>query len=195
MGAALGAEAATWPEHIKLAVNLSAIQIDGVDLTATVIYALATHGLAPSRLELEVTESVFLRPGPNTEATLGRLQTLGIALVLDDFGTGFSSLSYLERASFSTIKIDRGFVRSAADGRKESLAIIRAIVELATGLGMETTAEGVESIEQMDLMRNLGCTQLQGFYLGRPELSLRDATVPLAISDSALQRRVNRRIG
>lgn len=142
-----------------------------------------------------MTESVFLRPGPNTEATLGRLQTLGIALVLDDFGTGFSSLSYLERASFSTIKIDRGFVRSAADGRKESLAIIRAIVELATGLGMETTAEGVESIEQMDLMRNLGCTQLQGFYLGRPELSLRDATVPLAISDSALQRRVNRRIG
>ncbi len=189
------AEAATWPEHIKLAVNLSAIQIDGVDLTATVIHALATHGLAPRRLELEVTESVFLRPGPNTEATLGRLQTLGIALVLDDFGTGFSSLSYLERASFSTIKIDRGFVRSAADGRKESLAIIRAIVELATGLGMETTAEGVESIEQMDLMRNLGCTQLQGFYLGRPELSLRDATVPLAISDSALQRRVNRRIG
>ena len=187
------AEAATWPEHVKLAVNLSAIQIDGVDLTTTIIHALATHGLAPNRLELEVTESIFLRPGPNTEATLGRLQALGISLALDDFGTGFSSLSYLRRASFSTIKIDRGFVQSAAEGRKESLSIIRAIVELATGLGMVTTAEGVESIEQMDLMRALGCTQVQGFYLGRPMLSQRDATTPVPLPAETPRRREVRR--
>ena len=187
------AEAATWPEHVKLAVNLSAIQIDGVDLTATIIHALATHGLAPNRLELEVTESIFLRPGPNTEATLGRLQTLGISLALDDFGTGFSSLSYLRRASFSTIKIDRGFVQSAAEGRTESLSIIRAIVELANGLGMATTAEGVESIEQMELMRDLGCSQMQGFYLGRPMLSKRDATAPMLLPDLTQHRREVRR--
>ena len=187
------AEAATWPEHVKLAVNLSAIQIDGVDLTANIIHALATHGLAPNRLILEVTESIFLRPGPNTEATLGRLQTLGISLALDDFGTGFSSLSYLGRASFSTIKIDRAFVQAAANGRKESLSIIRAIVELATGLGMATTAEGVESIEQMDLMRALGCTQMQGYYLGRPMLSQRDAAVPAILPDLTHPRREVRR--
>ena len=187
------AEAATWPEHVKLAVNLSAIQIDGVDLTATVINALATHGLAPDRLELEVTESIFLRPGPNTEATLKRLQALGVSLALDDFGTGFSSLSYLERASFSTIKIDRGFVQSAAQGRKESLSIIRAIVELATGLGMETTAEGVESIEQLELMRQLGCTQLQGFHLGKPTFSQRDAAAPVVLPDLGTRRRDVRR--
>ena len=186
-------EAATWPEHVKLAVNLSAIQIDGVDLTTTIIHALATHGLAPHRLELEVTESIFLRPGEHTEATLRRLQSLGISLALDDFGTGFSSLSYLRRASFSTIKIDRGFVQSAAEGRKESLSIIRAIVELATGLGMVTTAEGVEFIEQMDLMRELGCTQMQGFYLGRPMLSQRDAATPVAVPDLRRRRREIRR--
>ncbi|MCY7398545.1 MAG: EAL domain-containing protein [Sphingomonas bacterium] len=187
------AEAATWPAHVRLAVNLSAIQIDGADLTATVIHALATHGLAPRRLELEVTESIFLRPGPNTEATLGQLQSLGVSLALDDFGTGFSSLAYLQRASFSTIKIDRMFVQSAAEGRKESLSIIRAIVALASGLGMATTAEGVETIEQMDLMRELGCTQLQGFHLGRPELSQRDQTTPIELPILLPPRREIRR--
>ena len=187
------AEAATWPEHIKLAVNLSAIQIDGVDLTATVIHALAAHGLTTDRLELEVTESVFLRRGPNTDATLARLQALGISLALDDFGTGFSSLSYLQRASFSKIKIDRSFVQSAAEGRPESLSIIRAIVALANGLDMVTTAEGVESVEQMGLMRQLGCTQLQGFYLGKPTISRRDAAAPVAVSELATRRRAIRR--
>lgn len=187
------AEAATWPEHIKLAVNLSAIQIDGVDLTATVIHALATHGLTTDRLELEVTESVFLRRGPNTDATLARLQALGISLALDDFGTGFSSLSYLQRASFAKIKIDRSFVQSAAKGRPESLSIIRAIVALAKGLGMVTTAEGVESSEQLDLMRQLGCTQLQGFYLGKPTISRREAAAPGAVTELAPRRRAIRR--
>ena len=189
------AEAATWPEHIKLAVNLSAIQIEGVDFTANVVHALAAHGLTTDRLELEVTESVFLRRGPNTESTLARLQALGISLALDDFGTGFSSLSYLERASFATIKIDRGFVQSAAEGRKESLSIIRAIVALADGLGMKTTAEGVENEAQVRLMRELGCSQFQGFHFGRPVVSRRElnrASVAKPSTAIAL-RRANRR--
>jgi EAL domain-containing protein (putative c-di-GMP-specific phosphodiesterase class I) len=192
-------EAATWPGNVKLAVNLSAIQIEGVDLTANVVHALAANGLTTDRLELEVTESVFLRRGPNTEATLARLQGLGVSLALDDFGTGFSSLSYLQRASFSTIKIDRGFVQSAADGRKESVSIIRAIVEMARGLGMETTAEGVESAEHMELMRSLGCTRFQGFFFGRPLVSTRTGAAPENEAEPAAnlvrRRRAIRRAG
>lgn len=172
------AEAKSWPEHVKLAVNLSAIQIEGLDLTANIVHALAASGLTVDRLELEITESVFLRQGANTDATLARLQSLGISLALDDFGTGFSSLSYLQRASFSTLKIDRSFVQRATEGHHESLSIILAIVALARGLNMDTVAEGVETEEQITLMHSLGCTRLQGYHIGKPMVSTRVESPP-----------------
>ena len=165
------AEAQTWPGQVKLAVNLSAIQIEGADLTANIVHALAASGLTVDRLVLEITESAFLRQGASTDATLARLQSLGISLALDDFGTGFSSLSYLQRATFSTIKIDRSFVQKAVEGHNESLSIIQAILALARGLKMDTVAEGVETEEQITLMRSLGCTQLQGYHIGKPMFS------------------------
>ena len=163
------AEAARWPEHVKLAVNLSAVQVEAEGLVASVVSALAHSGLAPERLEFEVTESVFLREGPATGRTLDALRSLGVTLALDDFGTGYSSLGYLQRTEFSKIKIDRSFVRSAAEGNEDSLAIIKAIVSMARGLGMATTAEGVETEAERQLVRDLGCSQIQGFLVGRPE--------------------------
>ena len=162
-------EAAKWPEHVKLAVNLSAVQVEAEGLVASVVSALGHSGLSPSRLEFEVTESVFLREGKSTGRTLDALRSLGVSLALDDFGTGYSSLGYLQRTEFSKIKIDRSFVRSAAEGNEDSLAIIKAIVSMARGLGMATTAEGVETEAERALVRELGCSQIQGFLIGRPE--------------------------
>ncbi|MGZ8359031.1 MAG: EAL domain-containing protein [Allosphingosinicella sp.] len=163
------AEAVHWPKHVKLAVNLSAVQVEAEGLVASVISALAHSRLAPNRLEFEVTESVYLRQGPSIGKTLDALKTLGVGLALDDFGTGYSSLGYLQRTDFSKIKIDRSFVKAAAEGCPESLAIIQAIVAMAKGLGMATTAEGVETEAERELVRGLGCTQIQGFLIGRPE--------------------------
>ncbi len=162
------AEAVKWPEHINLAVNLSAIQVEGQGLVSHVVNALAVSGLRSDRLELEVTESVFLHDDGKANETLQQLRTLGVNLALDDFGTGFSSLGYLRRAEFSTIKIDRSFVKSANGGSQDSLAIIRAIISLANDLGMITTAEGVETVEELELMRTLGCVQIQGYLFSRP---------------------------
>jgi len=162
-------EAAKWPEHVKLAVNLSTVQVEAEGLVASVVSALGYSGLAPSRLEFEVTESVFLREGKSTGRTLDALRSLGVSLALDDFGTGYSSLGYLQRTEFSKIKIDRSFVRSAAEGNEDSLAIIKAIVSMARGLGMVTTAEGVETEAERKLVCELGCSQIQGFLIGRPE--------------------------
>ncbi len=162
-------QAATWPDHVRLAVNLSAVQVEAEGLVASVVSALAHSGLPAERLEFEVTESVFLREGNATGKTLDALRALGVTLALDDFGTGYSSLGYLQRTEFSKIKIDRSFVRSAAAGCEESLAIIRAIVAMATGLGMTTTAEGVETEAERRLVCELGCSQIQGFFIGRPE--------------------------
>jgi diguanylate cyclase (GGDEF)-like protein len=163
------AEAARWPEHIKLAVNLSVVQIEGEGLLPAVVSALAYSGLAPERLEFELTESIFLSDGPITSKTLDALRALGITLALDDFGTGYSSLGYLQRAEFAKIKIDRAFVKAAAEGNEDSLAIIKAIVSMAGGLGMATTAEGVETEEEKRLVCELGCSEIQGFLIGRPE--------------------------
>lgn len=161
-------QAKTWPEHVRLSVNVSALQVEGGGLANNIVSALAASGLSPERLELEVTESVFLDNHEKTDATLESLRSLGINLVLDDFGTGYSSLGYLRRASFSTIKIDRSFVKSATQGSTESLAIIRAIVSMAEELGMKTTAEGIETADELAVMRDLGCTQLQGYLFSRP---------------------------
>jgi diguanylate cyclase (GGDEF)-like protein len=162
------AEAARWNGSMRVAVNISAAQLTGAGLAKTVLGALAATRLEPSRLELEVTESVFLGDDAATLASLERLRALGVRLVLDDFGKGYSSFGYLSRAHFSKIKIDQSFVRGAAEGAKDCVAIVHAILALARGLGVETTAEGVETESQADVMRQLGCTQLQGFHFGRP---------------------------
>jgi diguanylate cyclase (GGDEF)-like protein len=177
-------EAASWPEALTVAVNVSAAQLSGAGLAKTVLSALATSGLAPGRLELEVTESVFLGDDAATLASLERLRALGVRMVLDDFGKGYSSFGYLSRARFSKIKIDQSFVRAAATGERESAAIVHAILALARGLGVETTAEGVETAEQAAVMRRFGCDQLQGFYFGRPV-----AASDLAVSDAGDRRR------
>ncbi|WP_258042959.1 bifunctional diguanylate cyclase/phosphodiesterase [Sphingomonas sp. NBWT7] len=161
-------EAARWPGDTRVAVNVSPEQLHNPAFVTVVAQALAASGLAPSRLELEVTEGVFLKEGTLAVQVLERILDLGVRLSLDDFGTGYSSLGYLSRTRFSSIKIDRSFVTAAANGAPEALAIIRAVVALAQSLGLATTAEGVETESELAMVRALGCTSVQGFYFGRP---------------------------
>jgi diguanylate cyclase (GGDEF)-like protein len=161
------AEAATWPNDVRVAVNVSACQFAGRSLVATVVDAVRSAGLRPDRLEIEVTESVFL---DNSEANLAIMRELtgfGVTLALDDFGAGFSSLGYLQTFSFSRIKIDRAFVAGLPE-RRESSAIVRAISQLAQSLHIDVTAEGVETSRQMREVQLLGCTEMQGFLFARP---------------------------
>ncbi|WP_340586829.1 putative bifunctional diguanylate cyclase/phosphodiesterase [Erythrobacter alti] len=161
-------EAMRWPEDVKVAVNVSGEQLLEPNFPTTIVSALAETGLPASRLEVEVTESVFLRDGKTANQALEEIIALGCSVALDDFGTGYSSLGYLRNIRFSTIKVDRSFVQGAAQESPESLAIIRAVVAMAQSLEMSTTAEGVETAEQADLIRELGCTKIQGYYFGRP---------------------------
>jgi diguanylate cyclase (GGDEF)-like protein len=160
-------EAENWPADITVAVNLSPVQFKKGNLVATVQVALAESGLRPNRLELEITESVFLHDTVDTLATLRQLRAIGIGVALDDFGTGYSSLSYLRSFPFNKIKIDQSFVRDMT-ANKESMSIIRAVTGLGQSLGMKTIAEGVETIEQLDRLRHEGCTEVQGYYFSRP---------------------------
>ncbi|WP_062120996.1 MULTISPECIES: putative bifunctional diguanylate cyclase/phosphodiesterase [Sphingobium] len=162
------AEAVRWPAHVRVAVNVSAEQLAHPSFVAAVVSALAQSGLEAQRLELEVTESVFVNADTGAIKILDQLLTLGIHLSLDDFGTGYSSLGYLSRTRFNTIKIDRSFVVGASQKKAESLAIIRAVVTLADSLGMATTAEGVETEAELAMVRELGCRKIQGYYFGRP---------------------------
>ena len=161
-------EAARWPGQARVAVNVSPEQLHNPGFVAVVTSALSNSGLPAARLELEVTESVFMRDDTAAVKVLERILDLGVRLSLDDFGTGYSSLGYLSRTRFSTIKIDRSFVTGAAKGVREALAIVRAVVALAQSLGMATTAEGVETEEEHRMIRDLGCTKVQGYYFGRP---------------------------
>jgi len=161
-------EAARWPSPTRVAVNVSPEQLHNPAFVSVVASALANSGLPPERLELEVTEGVFMREGTVAVQVLERVLDLGVRLSLDDFGTGYSSLGYLARTRFSTIKIDRSFVQGASKGQKEPVAIIHAVVALAQSLGMATTAEGVETEEEHRLIQDLGCTKVQGYYFGRP---------------------------
>lgn len=161
-------QATRWPEDIKVAVNVSGEQLLEPNFPATIVTALAETGLPAHRLEVEVTESVFLRDAKTAHQTLEEILALGCSVALDDFGTGYSSLGYLRNLRFSTIKVDRSFVQGAVEDSPESLAIIRAVVAMAQSLDMSTTAEGVETAEQAALIRNLGCTKIQGYYFGRP---------------------------
>jgi diguanylate cyclase (GGDEF)-like protein/PAS domain S-box-containing protein len=161
-------EAATWEEPVRIAVNVSPDQLHNPAFVGIVAAALASSGLPADRLELEVTESVFMREGTIAIDVLEKILDLGVRLSLDDFGTGYSSLGYLAHTRFSSIKIDRSFVQSASQGTKEAIAIIRAVVALADSLGMATTAEGVETEDEHRMVQALGCTKVQGYYFGRP---------------------------
>jgi diguanylate cyclase (GGDEF)-like protein/PAS domain S-box-containing protein len=156
------AEAAKWPDAIKVAVNLSPVQFRSRNLVQAVISALAHSGLSPLRLELEITESLFLAETEANLAILHQLRGLGISISMDDFGTGYSSLSYLRSFPFDKIKIDRSFVKDIAE-RPDCVAIVRAISGLGRSLKITTTAEGVETIDQLDWLRAEGCNEVQGF--------------------------------
>ena len=160
------ADAANWPSEVKVAVNLSPIQIGSVNLVPTVINALASAGLPASRLELEITESVVMQNTAAMLTALHRLHELGMKISMDDFGTGFSALSYLRQFPFSKLKIDRSFIMDLS--HDEALAIVRAVTTMAKSLGMITTAEGVETSDQLAQVRMLGCTEVQGFFISRP---------------------------
>ena len=161
------AEAASWPDHLRVAVNLSTRQFRGQTLVSTVAEVLQRSALAPARLELEITESVPLRQDQATLSILQDLHALGARIALDDFGTGYSSLSYLRSFPFDTIKIDRSFV-SDLETRDESIAIIRGIIGLATSLRMSVTAEGVETERQFEFLAAAGCTDIQGYLISIP---------------------------
>ena len=153
------AEAATWPAGIKIAVNVSPVQFRSDTLALKVVAALAASGLSANRLELEITESVLIRDDVAALTILHQLRALGVRIALDDFGTGYSSLSYLQRFPFDKIKIDRCFIKDIA----ESSCIVQAVVNIATTRHITTTAEGVETEQQRDLLRTLGCTEMQGY--------------------------------
>jgi diguanylate cyclase (GGDEF)-like protein len=161
-------EAVHWPEQLRIAVNLSPIQFNDPATVDMVAQLLKETGLRSERLELEITEGVFLAEGDSTDETFAKLKSLGVRLALDDFGTGYSSLGYLKKAPFDKIKIDQSFVRGAASTTNRNSAIIRAIVTLAETLGMDTTAEGVETHDDLHLIRELGVSQVQGYIFGRP---------------------------
>ena len=156
-------DAATWPGKLRVAVNVSPVQFANEGLPKVVISALAASGLPPERLELEITEGVFLQESAETDNMFAALKKIGVRLALDDFGTGYSSLSYLQTAPFDKIKIDQSFVRDACDKGSRNGAIIAAIVALAEALDMDTTAEGIECLDQLELMRKLRVSQIQGY--------------------------------
>ena len=160
-------EAARWPGGLKVAVNLSPVQFRSRGLLATVTQTLAAAGLSPDRLELEITEAVLLEQNDINMGTLHQLRALGTRIAMDDFGTGYSSLSYLRRFPFDKIKIDRSFVFDSIAGQQGE-AIIRTIAELGSTLGIQTTAEGIETAEQLQIVRRAGCTEGQGYLIGRP---------------------------
>ena len=161
------AEAANWPDDVRVAVNVSSVQLSSKNLVDIVIGAVAAADIKPDRLELEITESVLMQNTFANLATLKQLHELGVRFAMDDFGTGYSSLGYLLSFPFHRIKIDRGFILGLTD-KNEARAIVRATVDLARSLGMRVTAEGVETAQQLQQVRILGCTEIQGYLVGAP---------------------------
>jgi EAL domain-containing protein (putative c-di-GMP-specific phosphodiesterase class I) len=161
------ADAASWPAHTKLAINLSPVQFRKGDLFDVILCALVDSGLPPERLEIEITESVLLENAATYRALLQQLRNIGVSIVLDDFGTGYSSLGYLTTFPVDKIKIDRSFTQGLST-RVECAAVVASVLTLARGLGISTTAEGVETEEQFELLRAAGVTLVQGYLFGRP---------------------------
>jgi EAL domain-containing protein (putative c-di-GMP-specific phosphodiesterase class I) len=157
----------TWPGKLTIAVNLSAAQFRNPALALSVVGALGASGLPASRLELEITETVLLQDDKAVLDVLHQIRELGVRISMDDFGTGYSSLSYLRSFPFDKIKIDRSFIRELGK-ENDCVAIIRAVTRLGHSLGMITTAEGVETREQLAILRTEGCTQVQGFLFSEP---------------------------
>lgn len=160
--------AVKWPKGVRVAVNVSAVQFANQEFPAVVTRALAHSGLEPDRLELELTESIFVGDSDETERMFKSLKDIGVRIALDDFGTGYSSLSYLRAAPFDKIKVDKSFVDSCTQNDKNSAKIIAAIVGLSNALNMETTVEGVEAFDQLEVVREKGATLIQGFLYSRP---------------------------
>ncbi len=181
------AEAATWPDHIRIAVNVSPVQLKCPTLALKIISALSSSGLQASRLEFEITEAVLIHDDETALAILHQLRAIGVRIALDDFGTGYSSLSYLKRFPFDKIKIDRCFISDIAeiDG---SSAIVQAVVNIAASRNMTTTAEGVETLEQKELLRALGCTEMQGylFSAAKPGPEVRHLFGPRPLTATAV---------
>ncbi len=173
-------QVAEWPE-LSVAVNVSPLQFRQGNLTKTVEEALHRTGLEPSRLELEITESVLLSHTEEAVSTMKRLQGLGVRIAMDDFGTGYSSLSYLRRFPFDKIKIDRSFVADL-ENSEDARSIVEAVIQLGSSMGMVSNAEGVETVEQADLLRDQGCQEVQGYLFSRP---LPSASIAEILSDSA----------
>jgi EAL domain-containing protein (putative c-di-GMP-specific phosphodiesterase class I) len=161
------AKIAQLPAHLSLAVNLSPVQFAAPDLVEVVQRALVASGLAPHRLELQITESLILENNDQVVTMLRRLRQLGVCIALDDFGTGYSALSYLRKFPLDKIKIDRSFVSDIAT-RSDQVAIIQAVLSIARALGMTVTAEGVETVIQKDFLKALGCDSAQGYLFGKP---------------------------
>ena len=162
------ADAARWPDHIRLAVNLSPVQFRSPLLAMTIVNSLAMAGLPATRLDLEVTEEVLLKDNSETVAMLEHLRGMGIRIAIDDFGKGYSSLNYLRRFPLDKVKIDRSFIRDISSGDGEARAIVQAVVGLATALRVSTTAEGVETQEQLEFVRAAGCAECQGYLFSKP---------------------------
>ncbi|HWC93962.1 MAG TPA: EAL domain-containing protein [Pseudolabrys sp.] len=160
------AEAANWPDHIKIAVNLSPAQLNNRNLLAVVAEAIEQSGMSPHKLQLEITETVLLQNTFSTLSTLHELRKLGVQIALDDFGTGYSSLSYLRSFPFDKIKIDRSFIQDLSNG-SEPVAIVHAVANLAKCLNMTSTAEGVETQQQLDTLKAIGCTEMQGYLFSK----------------------------
>ncbi|MGE5514075.1 MAG: putative bifunctional diguanylate cyclase/phosphodiesterase [Bacteroidota bacterium] len=163
------AHAAMWPDNFIVSVNLSPVQFKSRNLIQTVVSALAAAGILAERLELEVTESILVQESEAALTLLRSLRNLGVRIALDDFGTGYSSLSYLQSFPFDKIKIDRSFIQNLASGSESAQAIIAAIVQLGSTLGIATTAEGVETNDQLEIVRAQGCTEIQGYLLSPPK--------------------------
>ena len=159
--------AANWPEHIKVAVNFSTVQFNSPGIKNLVFQTLAVTGLDAKRLEIEITESIFLENAATVLETLYGLKALGVRIAMDDFGTGYSSLSYLRKFPFDKIKIDRSFIIELLN-EADASAVVKAIVQLASALNMETTAEGVEEPDQVEVLRKHGCTTVQGYFFSKP---------------------------
>ena len=161
-------EAATWPASVRVAVNVSTTQFGNPNFVSSVTQALANSGLEPNRLELELTESIFLGDDAEVAKTFNALKMLGVRLALDDFGTGYSSLGYLRKVDFDKIKVDRGFIEGVTEPNSRNAAIIRSIVNLAEGLKMDTTAEGIEAHDELNMMKQLGIKTIQGYIYSKP---------------------------
>ncbi len=178
-------EAVGWPSKVRVAVNVSTAQFSNASFLNSVTQALANSGLEPERLELELTESIFLAADGDVEKTFNSLKLLGVRLALDDFGTGYSSLGYLRKIAFDKIKVDRGFIEGVTEANSRNVAIIRSIVNLAEGLGMETTAEGIEAHDELAMMQKIGIKTIQG-YIYSPAISPDDVCEAMLNGDWTL---------